>query len=85
VFQLLSQVDRQDVVNLAKEHLKDCQLPGCEHASLGFSCTDCGRFVCHSHTYWSLPAPGQGSMKPLPRCPLCVVDSHPELFEVDDE
>jgi len=76
----LSQLSPVDVIQTAGAFFNACELDGCQHKSLGFSCAGCSKFVCNTHVYFQFPRLDGNLPKPLPFCPVCVVGSHPELF-----
>ena len=58
----------------------DCDIAGCEHVTLGFSCESCFKKLCNGHLYFQMSIPP----KPMvPVCPSCIVKNHPEMFDVE--
>lgn len=82
----LGQLDIGDVRQAAGQVFQECGIEGCKFHSLGFVCVGCSQPLCNRHVYFQLP-PLRGAQKtfpkPVPKCPLCVVASHPELFDDD--
>ena len=75
----LGNIRPEDVKELAGQYFNECGIQSCAKHSMGFVCSSCSRFVCNKHIYWRL------SPKPLPVCAACVLASHPELFEEEEE
>lgn len=57
-----------------------CDVEGCDKFTVGFICINCKRKLCNNHLYFSINV----STSPTnPICPSCIVNQHPELFEVE--
>jgi hypothetical protein len=59
----------------------ECDVAGCEHLTIGFSCEVCYKKICNKHLYFQMNLP-PNPMTPI--CPSCVVKQHPEMFTVDE-